>query len=456
MLTLQEAILLDLRYDPIVSNAEIQRVVDKFALRYAENNFEVQYALTGTASQTFTTSSGTHSITRSYNLAPTATLNGSWGTQYSVTSNNNVTHNDGGTGSHYNPGVTFSITQPLIQGFGPKVTLVPLYNAKDQELINRLTLKNTVIQQITTVINNYAALVQAQNTLKTQQLALQTATDTVKQTEQLIKAGRNAPSDLVQFEQTVASQRLSLQQQQTTVDQARYTLLQTLGLNPSTPIDVPQEIDFPKRTLPSLQECIDIALHNNPAYQSALIQLRISKRAVITAEDQARWQLDLQAQSTMGGGSGGGTNSGLMSLTNGLNKSTTVSLNLSVPINNVALKQAVVQAKISLRQAENTLAATQRQVISQITYDYNTLLNQEGQITVANNSAQLAATNLTLANAKLTYGKATSFEVSSLQTSLVSAQIALIDARITYLTTLATLDSDLGTTLDRWKVKIRY
>src|SRR3990167_2930256 len=48
-LSLREAILLALRYNPTIQNAELDRIIQRYNLRLAENEFELQFALAGTA-----------------------------------------------------------------------------------------------------------------------------------------------------------------------------------------------------------------------------------------------------------------------------------------------------------------------------------------------------------------------------------------------------------------------
>jgi hypothetical protein len=48
-LHLREAILLALRYNPNIRNAELDRIIQRYQLRLAYNEFELQYALAGSA-----------------------------------------------------------------------------------------------------------------------------------------------------------------------------------------------------------------------------------------------------------------------------------------------------------------------------------------------------------------------------------------------------------------------
>jgi hypothetical protein len=82
-LSLHDAILLSLRFSPVVQGAEIQRVVDKFNLAVAKNQFEFQYALTGLANQTNSVSNGSPlSQGGIYSATPSISRQSVYGTQY--------------------------------------------------------------------------------------------------------------------------------------------------------------------------------------------------------------------------------------------------------------------------------------------------------------------------------------------------------------------------------------
>jgi len=48
-LSLREAIMLALRYNPNIQNAELDRIIQRYQLRLAHNEFELQYALGASA-----------------------------------------------------------------------------------------------------------------------------------------------------------------------------------------------------------------------------------------------------------------------------------------------------------------------------------------------------------------------------------------------------------------------
>lgn len=454
-MTLREAILLSIRYNPNIQSADLQRIVDKFNLRLVQYQYEIQYALTGSVNHVSSVANGVRSESDSQNLTHTASLLGPYGTTVQTSITNLVTH----TASHarfYNPSASVAIVQPLMRGFGPDITLIPLYNGEDSELINRLTLKNTAITQITSVINQYITTVEATNTVKAQEASLKQVENDLKRAKLMVKAGKRGPADLIQFEANYSSQKLSLQQQQVALDQARAQLLILIGIEPTADIYVTATVPEIIKKLPSLEESTQIALTNNVAYQQALINIRLLKRNVALAEDNIRPQLNLSLSQTQGGGSGGLPNGGPESLINGNNHNTTVGLTLNVPISTLPQEQAIASSKVTLKQALVNLAALKRQTILNVKVGYDTLISQKQQVVQALNAVKLAQQNYDISKIKLQYGKTSAFEVSTLQTSLTTAILNYINTFAAYVTSQANFDSILGITTNRWNLKVRY
>ena len=109
-LTLRHAILLALRYNPNIQNAELDRIIQRYQLRLAHNEFELQYAIAGTAVVEKSRYSGVgNATTKSYLLTPELDLKTRLGTQLSLKMDNNVA-----AYGNYNPLLNFSVKQPLL------------------------------------------------------------------------------------------------------------------------------------------------------------------------------------------------------------------------------------------------------------------------------------------------------------------------------------------------------
>lgn len=453
-LTLHDAILLAMRFNPDIQSAELQRVVDRINLAAAQWAFQIQYGVTGSATYANGVTNGVGGESDTETIGPQASLLTPIGTQLSVQLANTLSHT-AGQSRYYNPALQLSLTQPLLRGARRDVVLAPLHTAQNQAIIARLTYKNHLMQSVTDVIAAWLNLIQVQNSLAVQRLSLKNSLATLNQQKAFLHAGRIAPTDLVQFQATVANQKLLLEQQDIAVGQQQRQLLITLGLNPDLPIHIANDLTLPGKSFPTLDECIHAALENNVQYRQAEMNLKQSEISVLTAQDNARWQLDLTATRTFGGSGGSSSNTGLNSLFNGNNDNVSVGLNLNIPIDNMSLKQAVVQANIGFQQQKIMLEQAKRHLISDVINDWNTVVSQQKQIGQARQAVELARQSLKIANTKLKFGKVTPFEVSTLQSNLTTQEITYINVKIGYTSNLAHLDQVMGRTLDRWGLKER-
>jgi len=445
-LTMQEAILLALRYNPSVQSQELQRVVDKFSLRVAENNFELQYALTANGQYGRSITNNIPIYSSGTQITQTTTLNNSVGTQFSAQVNNTTT-----TQGANSTNLTFSVTQPLLQGFGRDVTLASLRNAKDNEFLSKMNLKNTVEQAITTVIGDYRQVVAAVNQLRIQKLTLSNDEKTYQQLVLQIKNGQKAPAEAVQSQSAIAQDRLNIKQAENTLAQAKQTLLNDIGLPPNTRVAVVADINTERAGVPILEESVQIGLANNFAYQSAVLQQRENKRNLLVAKDQAKPAVNLTLSGTVGGGQG----LNLSNLTNNDSSQQNVQVEVSVPIRNFPKQQAVLQAKVAIEQQEVAIAQSRRNLETQVINAITNLRILKQQIELSKQACDLAKQNLETSKIKLKYGRVAMFEVSSLQNTLTSAELAVVATQINYLNALSQLQFLLGTTLKTWDIHLR-
>ncbi|AHE68357.1 outer membrane protein [Legionella oakridgensis ATCC 33761 = DSM 21215] len=173
-LSLREAILLALRYNPNIRNAELDRIIQRYQLRLAENQFELQYALAGTVQSEKSHYSGIGSTTTNSSIfTPEIGLKTKFGTDLSLQMDNNVASIGG-----YNPLLNFSISQPLLRGFGKAANEAGLLDAQDNEWLNKLNLQQAVMDQVTQVITSYRALILSGNSLQNERRQLEEAKKT--------------------------------------------------------------------------------------------------------------------------------------------------------------------------------------------------------------------------------------------------------------------------------------
>jgi outer membrane protein TolC len=176
----------------------------------------------------------------------------------------------------------------------------------------------------------------------------------------------------------------------------------------------------------------------------------------VTAEDNTRWELNLKVKTGVGQGAGGGPNAGLNSLVNNINRTQSAELTLEIPIDDQLAKQAVVNAKIAIREAALALKQEKWTKQTSAINGWNTIGSAERALHFAENAARLQHETYEITYKKYLYGLIDSTALQSVQQQLISADQALVNARINYLKALVNLDLLTGTTLKTWKVDVRY
>lgn len=452
-LSLDEAILLAVRCHPNVQSSRLSYVEQKFALYVQKWEFQPHYALQASAifnrgvvaNQGIT---GSHQI----NVTPAASLLTPIGTQVVLTSTNPET-------SHYNPGLSLAIKQPLMRGFGMAVVEAALNNAKDSEVIARLNVEGTLRDTVTTIINAYLNVVQAEKTVKNDQGSLTRAQQSVTQTKLFIQAGHKAGNELVTVKANVATAEAQLENDKNSETEARYALLTAIGLDPDTNViftDLDLHYLESKYSLPTLDDAKHDVLMYDIQYQTDRITLYgPTQRSLLIAEDNTRWQLDFLAGATTGNGSGGGFNAGTTSLTNGENQAQSVGFTLNIPIDDQVAKEGVLNAKIALKQAQLALMQERWNKETSAINGWNLVLSAERSLRFANDAEELQDKTYQISYQKYLHGLIDSLELQTAQVQFIQAQQTALSAEINHIKSLVNLDLIIGRTLKTWHVGAR-
>lgn len=431
-LTLRDAVLLALRNNPEIKSAQLQRVVDKFSLEVARNEFLPQYGLSGSATYA-------KGFKPTYMAAPDISLRTGIGTQFSVSAEPDLNQE----GNHR---ISVTASQPLLRGFGPTVNLASYRNAKDQEDINKLALKDRFQSIITNVITGYHQVVQDYNRLDVDLASLKDSEETLKATRLQIKAGKRPETDLTQQEAQVAQQRFAITQDRNTIDQDTQKLLIILGLNPHSQLAIDKTIDMSLQPLPTKEESVQIALGNNINFRKSVIGLKSKFRDLDVAKNDQLWDLSITATNAQN----------ILTQYQDIEADRRVVINLDIPLNDKKRQQSLVNAKVALDQYKIEKQNTERQLVSDVITALRNLSAQRDQINLAEKSVEYSLQSLHIAQKKFQFGRSSMFEVTSLQRQLTNQQQQLINQKINYLNTLAQFDQTLGTSLSRWGVQITY
>ncbi|MDP3704329.1 MAG: TolC family protein [Legionellaceae bacterium] len=452
-LSLREAILLALRYNPNIQSAELDRIIQRYQLRLAQNAFELQYALAGTAMVTNSNYSGVGSgSTRSYLASPEFNYKNTYGTQAALKMDNNVAI-DG----NYNPLLNFSFKQPLLRGFGKNANEASLLNAIDTEWLNKLNLQQAVIDQVTQVITSYRSLVLSGNNLQTQQRQLTEAHHSYTMNEKKIDAGQLEPSANVQQSYQIESLSLMVEQAENDFATTAQNLLQIIGLDPDMRIAVPSDVTLDTIKVPDIDESVALALAHNTQYLALKMGLKADERAYTAAKNQQLWQLDLMGNVQAGTVTGVDRNTvSSRSIYTGNNVAEAASVTLTIPLEDISRRSALISAKIQLEKDRVNLIAAERALITTIKNTITTIASLAKRYALAQRQVELAEQSYALEKKKLESGIASALDVNNTQNQWIQAQMGLISAKIAYLDQLSALQRLLGTTLVEWHIKLRY
>lgn len=452
-LSLREAILLALRYNPNIQNAELDRIVQRYQLRLAQNEFELQYALGATGEVQRNTFSGIGSnSSHSYMASPELNLKTKLGTQASLSLNNNVD-----LYNSYNPVLNLTVTQPLLRGFGKEANEAGLLNAIDTEWLNKLGLQQSVMDQITQVIIAYRALILSGNNLHNQQLQLKEARKSFEINEKKIKAGQLEPTGNIQQSYQIESLSLMVEQGENDFKIAAQELLQAIGLDPEMHLSVPSDVTVKELLVPDRNKSIEIALNHNTQYLGLKMALRADERAYKVAKNQQLWQLDVGANIQSGTVNDvTGMNGGLNGIYSGNNVAQSARITLTVPLHDISRRSQLINAKVRLEKDRLNLIAAKRALITNVTNTINNIESLAKRYQLAKKQVKLAEQSYALEKKKQQAGISSALDVNNTQNQLIQAQSGLIGAKIAYLNQLSALQRTLGTTLEYWHIKLRY
>lgn len=437
-LTLDEAVALGLRNNRGIRSAYLQRVVQRFDLRVAERAFVPQGAIRVEVGQR-RIGGETQGETI---IGPSASWRTPLGGAVDFVWARADPLKDRGS-SFETAGV--SLSQPLLRGAGLAVNMAPVRIARLQEEINRLQLEATVAGTVSAVITSYRGLIQTQEQVRLAEESLERTRALLETNRALIAAGRMAESDIVQTESGVANQEVAVLQARQQVVTAQLGLLQLLALASRTNVVAVEpmtaarvEVDLDSVMATAFASRIDLL-----AQRKSLEQMR---QSMIVARNQRLWDVSLVATVTRDDGP---------RFFNRMDETdTTVGLRLNIPIGDLSRRQNWLAAETGMQTAELAFEEMKQSVESQVLDAVQSVEASWRQVEAARRARVLSERALEIGQERLRFGRASNFEVLSLQSDLRAADAQALSANIVYLNALTALDQQIGSTLETWRISL--
>ena len=444
-LALPEALAIGLRDNRTIRSAYLERVAQRFDLFVAQTAFQPKLVVNADADATRT--DGVAGTTTSVN--PTASWLLPTGAQVGFSWARTDVRQQGATSQVQTTALT--VTQPLFKGAGLAVNLAPIRIAELQEQIDKLQLKETVSDTVTTIILAYRALQQAQEQLRLARLSEDRTRALIETNKALIAAGRMAAADLVQTRSDAANQEVAVLAAEQARNSAQLALLRLLAVDLRTDVVAADPIKA-EHVAVDLDQAIGIAEANRMDLLSQRKALAQDRQTLTVAQNNRLWNLSIVGSYDQQRGINPVVEAGQSAVVQGRDSS--IGLHLSIPLGDWSYRQAYISAKTAVRTAELQVEELEQQVEGSVRDAAQGVELSWRQRVTAHDAERLAAEALDVAREKLKAGRASNFETISYEVALRQADAQALAADIGYLNALTSFDQQLGTTTETWRIAL--
>ena len=452
-LSLKEGILLALKNNRRLVNARLDREVQQFSLRVSENRFLPHFTV-GPYLERSHTDPGSD-VTRG-GVSTAVTLLIPSGGELGVRWSGGGSGGDVPSSERYSNELRFTFRQPLLRGAGIGVNRAPVDIARLTEEINVLALKQTIIDVVSSVIGRYLAHMLAERRVDIRVESLQRARDLLAVNEELVRTGRMARRDIVQTEADIARRELELIAARNGLDAARLALTDILDIDGGTRIRLTDTLtgvlDL-EPTSAEVADSVETALRNRPDYLRALLGIRSAETRVKVAGNERLWDLSASVSAN----SVHADEDALAAARRFRTSDYSVMLDLTIPLGSAAADPAereYAKAVIDLRKARNDLADLRQRIDIEVSNAVREVELSGRQVELAHTVRELSRQKAEIEREKLRLGLSSNFRLVEFEDDLVAAENTGLEAAISYLGALASLDRVLGTTLENWDIEI--
>jgi len=376
----------------------------------------------------------------------------------------------------FTSGLTFTFSQPLWRNRGLFPNRAGIIIARRGMRQSEATFEAQAGDIVQRMIFQYWDVVQAHKTLDVLRKSLELAQASYDRDKRALELGALPPLDIYRSESQVAQRKIAVIQAEYSLKQVETVLRQTLGADlddrvGALDLELTEKAE-PTGTLESvdLQEALGQALTHRRELEAHKQQLAIDDTNLKLANNNLKPDLNLSASYTSNGLGGvvfgtdalgnpivvsnGGFSESLSQL-GGFNFPTYgMSLQLRLPLRNSSAQADLGTALVSKRRDLYQNRGQEQNIRTEVKTAVHDLEQAELVIAAAQTSRDLSAKNLAAEERKYQLGAETIFFVLDAQNQLSQAELALVQAQISYQRALAEVDHATGALLDKHKVTL--
>lgn len=400
------------------------------------------------------------------------------GTLYNVSWNANRSATNSSF-STLNPSIssalTVSLTQNLLRNRGFFASRAPIVIAQRNLKQTRANFETSVNESILRAINQYWDVVQARESLKVTQVALDMAEATYKRNKRELELGALPPLDIYRSESQVAQRKLQLIQAQSSLKQLEDEFRRTIGADLDARLSV-LDLELTESAVPgSAMATIDVITALQQAFQSrpeleALRQQEANDDTNIKlAHNNIQPDLSISSFYSMNGVGGNqlssATGTPVVISTGGLADALDqlgsrnfpgygMTVSLRLPLRNRSAEADLGNAMVNKRRSAYQVRREEQQITIEVKHAADQLEESKLSVAAAKLARDLAQKNLEAEQRKYELGAQTIFFVLDAQTQLSSAEQSLVQAQISYQRAVAQVDRVTGQLLSKHNIQV--
>ncbi len=373
----------------------------------------------------------------------------------------------------FSTGVDFTLTQPILQGFGRQATDYGIEVARVGDRISQELFTAQVIQTVQRVENAYWLLIAARDQLRVAEESLRLAQELHDNNRVRVEVGTLAPLELVSSEAQIATREEEIIRARGTIGDAEDLLFFLLNIEQGdawSKTIIPEtdpEIEQPEVTV---EESIATALAARTEIAAQELELKALELDQAFYAQDLKPRLDLRATYGLNGLGGdvllrddqgnvigtlpGGWDDAMDQVTGWDFPGWVVGLEFSVPLQNRSAKARKAIADVALEQGRLASEQLELQITTEVRAAVRNLETSRQQLESARVSLRLAERNLDAERKKFDNGLSTSFQVLEIQDDLSAAGSRVVAATTGYRRALVEYYRATGKLLERSGVRV--
>lgn len=354
----------------------------------------------------------------------------------------------------YTSSASFTITQPLLRGFGTKATMAEANIARLELKAAEQGLRGRIDQIAASVLDAYIEAQYAAELVRVITDRIAVADRLREENNKRLQQGLMAPIDVMQAESTKAAAEIELIRARSFQVESENRLRELIFSDFVAAADIRFQLVDPLaevvlvESLPALR---NFALERSAEYQVAQQKVDSEKLRVRYARNQLLPRVDLQASVGLNG-LGPDFGGSFSDFGERGEPDMTIGVIASVPITFTQERARLRQSLLELRSAEFELKRTANRILTQVHTAHTRVMSAQQRAGSASHAVTAAEAALDAETKRLANGLTTSFNVLRLQDELAQARVNRLEAVAEGQKALAVLWGIVGTLLERHQI----